>query len=524
MSNEYLDRYHIIETYKDNHQQKILIASTKDEKKEAVIINIIKDIEAFEGLDEETLGKVFLNLLDFQKNSQEVVLVGALKDALPLDTYLSNKNPTPKERMDLIYAYLMNIVRYDGLSENMISQLVDVGQLVVEKDEIALDELIIFPEEELEEKASAIEKVIRVVDKIFVVEASEYMDYIYQEQITLFKEELLGAETPASLNDIFKAFRKRYIYAYCLEGFEEPKKGKAKRAKTKPEVDVDHTFLVEASKNRFFGTRYKGLIAIGLVLTLALTVFAGYHILTEDTEPVVKAPVEKLPLPYFDVVQRDGEWEFINKSQYEDFLKEQLNISWQVSREGELLKTFQREDLKIVIDEPGTYMVTLIISDLKDRWQREYSEEIVVDGNGPAEAINQQEDVYIGAENLLDKAELLQGMFGRDFERIRDNSHTYKISESPTTIELETSGIKNGSILSFWVLMETQETIEIKITGYKHRLIDFQEVLEHRPKAVGYWEMLQLSLEESGADKIAIDFSSFSKPIWLDDLELSIVK
>lgn len=521
MSIEFLDSYNIIETFKDNHQQKILIASTRDEKKEAVIINIIKNTEAFGGLEEVSLDKIFLNLIDFQRSSEGIILVGALKDALPLDTYLGNNDLTAKERMDLIYAYLKNIARYDGLNENMISQLVDEGQLVVESDEIALDELIIFPEEGLEEPVSAIEKIIRVVDKIFSVEALSYMDQIYQEQVNLFKEELLGAEFPLSLNDIFKAFRKRYIYAYCLEGFEEPKKGKPQKKKAKP--DANDSIIPDASSHKLSKGRYRGLIAIGMVLMLALTVYGGYHWLWDSTEPTVETPSEKLPLPYFDVVHQDGEWEFINKSEYVGFLKEQLNINWEVSKSGELLQSFHREDLKIKIDEPGTYMITLIISDLEDSWQREYSEEIVVDNKTAAEAINQLE-LYSGANSLLDKAVLQQGMLEKDTERIRNNRPTYIVSESPTTIELETSGVKSGTVLSLWVLMETQESIEIKITGYKNKLVGFQEVLKHTPKAVGYWEMLQLGLKESSSDKIAIDFSSFSKPIWVDNLELSVIK
>lgn len=527
MTVSYLDYYNVIDTYKDNLQQKILIGATNDDKKQPVIINIIKNPQLFEGIDEESLGNVFLNLLYFQQTTDDVVLVGALKDALPLDTYLSHKNPSIKERMDLLYAYLQSITRYDGLRDDIISMLVDEGQIVVENDTIVLDELIILPEEEAQLQFSYIEKIIRVIDKLFVMTTVNNTDNLYIEQLSLLKEELLSEEAPIkNLQEIFKAYRKRYIYAYCLESFEEPihESSRVRKARKERSESLSSNYEeAKAAVKTKIGKSYKAIIYVGLALILLAGSYSVYKLMTNDTRAIADAYEEKLPLPYFEATQKDKEWEFNNKSEYQDCSIEDVSISWQVYKAGELLNTFYSDDLKLIIEESGTYVINLTLSDIKGKWNKEYSEEIIVLEESSAEE-NTTSEIITESNGLLGQANEIQGSLKEDIENPRNGHSTYKITNEPTTIQLENITLGNNTVLSMWIMMEAQDKLQIKITGYKDKLLQFQETMSHTPVNPGYWEMLQLNIQETKASRIDISFAGFSKPISIDDLQLSVIK
>ena len=527
MTVSYRDYYNVIDTYKDNSQQKILIGATDDDKKQPVIINIIKNPELFDGIEEESLGNVFLNLLYFQQTADEVILVGALKDALPLDTYVCHKNPSIKERMDLLYAYLQSITRYVGLRDDIISMLVDEGQIVVENDTLILDELIILPEEEAQQHFSYVDKIIRVIDKLFDMSAVNHMDNLYLEQVSLLKEELLSAERPIeNLHELFKIYRKRYIYAYCLESFEEPIHEAPKGRWAKKERSESLLSNYEEGKAKLkskISISYKALMYVGLALILLVGGYSVYRLMSTDTRAIADAYQEKLPLPYFEAKQKDKEWEFINKSEYQDYSTEDISISWQVYKAGELLNTFYSDDLKLIIEESGTYLVSLTLSDLKGNWNKEYSEEIIVLEESEVEE-NITSEIIIERNGLLEQVNQLQGSLKEDLENKRNGLATYKIADEPTTIQLASINVSNNTVLSMWIMMEAQEKLQIRITGYKDKLIQFQETMSHTPINTGYWEMLQLNIKETKANSIDISFSGFTKPISIDDLQLSVIK
>ena len=524
MTISYIDKYNIVDTYKDNNFQKILIGSSKDEKQDSVIINIIKDSDIFDGLEEADLSNIFINLLHLEKSNEEVVFVGALRDAIPLGTYLDNIRPSIKERMDLLYTYLQSITRYNGLKDEIISMLVDEGQIVVDKGTILLDELIILPEESSTQEITAIGKIIRVIDKITYTETLGQMEHIYNEQLSLFKEEILNEENPLkSLNDIFKAFRKRYIYSLCIEGFEEPETdGRLKKQKvsadSKPYNEKIYIIKETIKQNN------KMIIAIGMAIILTLSLFTGYRFLNLKIKAASDSFEGKLPLAYFEIQQTDKEWEFTNKSLLEGYTLEEIKISWQISKEGVLLQTFHQEDLKIIIEESGSYVVTLTLRDIDDGWYKEYSEEIIVldqeereaKGNG-----NQDENNKVG---ILDSAQTPKGTLEKDLEIKRNNTHTYKIVESPTIIQLGQVNLRSNTVLSMWVMMETTEKLQIKVIGYKDKIMQFQEIINHTPINLGFWEMIQLSIKESASNNIEIQVAGFSNPLWINDLQISSLK
>lgn len=147
MSSTYLDKYTIVQIFKENAYQKVYVG-TDNKNDQAVVINCIDlgEDDLFWTSLEYSYKDIFKHILHFEKTGDQVILVTKVEDGVSLNTYLNDFSPSFKERASLIYQYLKEINRYRNLPNNIQALLVSESQITVNEGRISFDELIIFDE------------------------------------------------------------------------------------------------------------------------------------------------------------------------------------------------------------------------------------------------------------------------------------------------------------------------------------------------------------------------------------------
>lgn len=147
MESSYLERYKIIQTYKESEFQKVFVG-TDNQNNQAVVINniYIKENDSIKELANQNYKDIFDSVVHFEKTDDEITIITEAKVGLSLNEYLTDFNPTFTERINLIYQYLNNIKKYNPLPNNIKSILVDEPQIIITDGKISLGDLIIFNE------------------------------------------------------------------------------------------------------------------------------------------------------------------------------------------------------------------------------------------------------------------------------------------------------------------------------------------------------------------------------------------
>lgn len=147
MEPSYLDRYKIIQTYKEDKFQKVFIGKNNENGQAVIINNIyIKENNPVWESIYQGYKNIFNNVVHFEKMDDEIAIITKIEEGPSLNEYLTDFNPSFIERINLIHQYLSNIKKYDPLPNNAKSVLIDKSQIAVIDGKISFNELILFNE------------------------------------------------------------------------------------------------------------------------------------------------------------------------------------------------------------------------------------------------------------------------------------------------------------------------------------------------------------------------------------------
>ena len=513
MDVSYIEKYDILQTFQSNDRQKVFIGTVKDQDQEIVIINILKDLGDLWQKDVKSLENALGNLLHIEMIDEGLVLVTAFKDAQPLEAYLNQTHASIHRRMNIVFAYLRDIVKYKDLDYSLQSMLMDEAQLLIDDHQPFLSELILL-DKNLEMDVSfegLAKKIAGIMTKILT--AGSPLEEERREMLQFIDRLEGGEHSYKNVEDIYHAFRSYYLYQWAMgaEGLGRKKKSS----------------LVE---NTSFGKRTGPSAKKGKILKISLFVAAlglgVFGLVTYGLQTYLKEESLVAPVAYFERIETGKGLEFVNKSTA-DNLEESV---WEVIKNEEILENTKAKDLIIMAPEEGIYKVSLRVKGEKGQWSEPYIEEVIL-GNRLEEEPIEEEDSSDSIEEVerLDKLQLeydtSQGV-SIDHDNYKTGNYGIRVegsTTSPKRIHLKALPSKDQSIFSMWIMADTVDTIGIRLKGMRKDRLVFEKSVLHQPSGAYLWELLNIEGGLDSIDGLEMILSAQSV-FWLDDIELDSFK
>jgi len=144
MINSHMERYNILNTYKDDNYQKITLASEKENPENIVLLNVIKK----EFLDDADSLDKFRNCIESlvfsEERENEIILATSYKKGFPISKYIQYYNPILKTRINFVYEYLDKITDYDCLDVKPANSLINESQVIIERNAVKFNDLLVI--------------------------------------------------------------------------------------------------------------------------------------------------------------------------------------------------------------------------------------------------------------------------------------------------------------------------------------------------------------------------------------------
>jgi len=508
MPESYEDKFNILDSFKSTELQEIFIATTKDESATGAVINMIKDPEHIKIIDTEILQKSLGNLIFLEEQEDRLILVTKVIEAEPMIIYLEENYIPIKGRMDLAFQYLSAIVAYDSLSDPIKASLIDEAQLVVMDGKLLIDELILLQEEPQQlTEADIARKVAEVLKKILFFEyQGVQQEEVLLGEVTLFLNGLEENPENMGLEEIFRTFRKLYIYHYCMEGIDPEIKLPQKKREIRPWP----------------------AIAVLTVIVLVLGAYGLLNLIPEeiegtDPEPVISQPVI---VPAFSIVEKPPYWEFINETpgidenQFEEFL-------WEVIYQDKVIQSAATQNVTLSFTQGGIYTISLKVKGINQEWSEAHTQALEIPlaegqgantNQGTSDEVNSLYTLSIEGQNniLLDDGKLYSKV--PSYRLINDQ-------DLVPTFTLRNFEGRAFESLSMVLTSSQKEDVKISLSVYEKGKVIHQVSEDKVLEVKGDWETVLFSLPvESIIEEIKFQIQGFEQPIWVNQVALDPLK
>jgi len=461
MNSTYLNKYTIVQTFKESDSQKVFIG-TDNTNGQAVVINTI----SIEGNDsiwdsvEQDYKNIFNHILHFERIENQMIFVTKVEEGLSLNAYLKDLFPNFTERVNLIYQYLYSIKQYDLLPNNIKSILVDESQIIINKGRLFFDELIIFDKDSFESKdfESVINNIILVLKKLTSLPSINYDELpLYIKTMEFLDELKKNKGLYNNINEIFNNLEKLNIGNLSIVGTQDDILNTVQNiinsdttnlvGRKVGSIDEEAIKVADLNKKRIFTIAIStaGVITVALV---GLLVFKS--ILPIDTSMILGANIAST-------------------------------------------KIVDANDLYKDIDSENAFT--------------ENSDEKIV---GPNNNID-----YISEHITQDFTTSKYGTYS--FKISGDDSTSHKLS-------INQGHIKANSKLLMWIKLDTDDEIKMTIEGYSKDKLSFQKSISHMPLYRNNWDLVQLTFNTDIDDHIEIIFNDISGTVWIDKISVDIFK
>lgn len=466
MNSTYIDKYTIVQTFKETESQKVFIG-TDNRNGDAVVINniYIGANDPIWGSIEETYAHIFKHVLHFERLEDRVVFVTKVKEGLSLNGYLNDFSPSFTERVNLIHQYLDGIKPYDVLPNNIRSILVDESQIIISEGKISFDELIIFDEGSLKVNTfrSVLDNIVLVLKKLTSLKSINYEEMPIYIKVMGFLDDLQkNSSSYTSVSDISIGLAKLNILSSLIPnesilngnqnlGVDNSSNLVGRKVGS---INEDTIKMADLNKSRIF------TMAIGTagVATVALAGFFAF----KSIFPLDKG----------------------------------MSLDENHASSG-ILSTYDLDNKDSNKNEKNSILNDPLI---------ENNTEAI----GPNSNIN-----YVSEYIEEDFTTAKYGDFSFKISGNEGASHKISISQGP---------ILSNSQLLMWVKADTDATFTINIDGYSSDVLVFKESISHKPLAINNWELLQLTFNKDVTDYVDISFNGIDGTVWVDKISISILK
>ncbi|MGM0380152.1 MAG: PKD domain-containing protein, partial [Bacillota bacterium] len=263
----------------------------------------------------------------------------------------------------------------------------------------------------------------------------------------------------------------------------------------------------------------KILIIAAIILAFSLITFSAYKQLnnpdTQNEEFIAKIEYEKEGNVYtFSALDNENE---------------NYSYEWQILSNDKVLKTYNKREIKFSIKNKGNYTITLRVKNEEGIWSDLAKEEIYYEESDLDSLDDENEETEDSKDTLDDyNIEYLSDNIELDSENKKDGEKSIKFdfNDNNTSSKFNINDLKleNENTLSFYIKSSTKNDIKFQINGYNGNTEVFSKTKNIIPILENTWEMVSIDLKNENIDSIEIIINSKNSTIWLDNIDLSLIK
>ncbi|MBK5252611.1 MAG: hypothetical protein JJE29_08285 [Peptostreptococcaceae bacterium] len=161
--NSHMEKYKILNIYKEDKYQKIALASEKGNPEKIVILNIIQKKFLPDANSIDKFRNCIDSLIFSEESKDEIILTTTYKKGFPISKYIQYYNPILKTRINFVYEYLDKLTDYDCLDIKPANSLVSESQVIIEQNSVKFNDLLVI--DDSFEKAGSFKDICKTVHK-----------------------------------------------------------------------------------------------------------------------------------------------------------------------------------------------------------------------------------------------------------------------------------------------------------------------------------------------------------------------
>ncbi len=222
MTTSNMEKYNLLNTYKDDNYQKITLASEKENPENIALLNIIKKkfLPAPDSLDK--FKTCIESLIFSEENQDEIILATSYKKGFPISKYIQYYNPILKTKINFIYEYLNKITDYDCLDIKTANSLLNESQVIIEKNAVKFNDLLVIDDsfekpEDFKDLCNTIHEVLTLFIFGELKVSVEKLNVLPDELKNFLLDLKENNRKYLSIKDIFRDFKTIYLYNLYLD-------------------------------------------------------------------------------------------------------------------------------------------------------------------------------------------------------------------------------------------------------------------------------------------------------------------
>ncbi len=473
MNVSYLSKYTVVQIFKSNEFQKVYIA-TDNNTNQAVVINHIfsgegsPTLSLIESLYENPLN----NVLHFEPVEDGVVLVTKVEEGLSLNNYLEEALPSFTKRVHLIHQYLEGIQKYDFLPNPIKSILADPSQIILSKDRIYFDELIIFDEN----TANAVGFQPTMDHIISVLKDLTKLQNIDYDELPLF------IHTIGFLDEIQKNKHTYTSIHQLLGDFEK--------------IDLGDSSSIDDTENIFHAQQGAFAAQQGLSY-LEPTSLVGKKVSAIDEDIIRMADKS-------------------NKRSFTVAIGTAGAITVAVA--GMLMfKSILPIENNISADQKMPPHEIASVQNVAGEEKEVTSSKEVGAADLGGDAIGPNKNITYVSEHIQQNH--VPTKYG-DFSLVISGDDV-----GPHTVSIHEESIhKEGSQFILWVKADSSEAFKVTVKGYVNNVSTFNKTVTHQPLFTNGWELIQIPFNADVDGDLEVIFDDVTGTLWIGKIAIDTLK
>jgi hypothetical protein len=542
----YNDTYKVGTLFQENVYQNIFMGESIRDSDLVVVINELKKSEIINQTLIDSLRNTLLHLIHFEENDFHAIFITEFDQGTSVFQMIDNVPNTTQFKMNILHDYLNHLKEFDSLLPVYQFIFASESQFFIKDGDLVHNQLLIIDEEHFDPNIAFghVKHRIALFGQKIMDYAAEPKDEHVAATLKGFFEDLETDPSLSSLEKIFRAYRKIYIYDMYLDknnddavivpiipivditDEEDPTDFPKEAApipvvapRATPKSPSQRNSILLFNKDKF---AINPLYVVLIIIALSIALFAIFA-------PMInKITDTKIPVASFEKEKVDDQWKFQNNSQVFGENNKLAEYEWTVYSNNALFDTFDTYNLNLSFVTEGIYTITLRVMDAYGNWSKDYSEEIYYTSISyePIDDTPSDGDTTSTTEPLNSYGIAFEGTPTFDETTYRNGDRSIKMTfdgDQTHGIVLDDFSINNNTRISFWIKASDDSAITISVMGLNDSktIFDLDKVI--RPD-IDQWEQIVFNTNSTYVNTVKILVNGKDMTLWLDDIEINSYK
>jgi hypothetical protein len=217
-----MEKYKILNIYKEDQYQKITLACEKENHEKIVILNLLQKKFLPDSCSLLNFRRCIDSLAYSEETDEEIILATFYKKGFPISKYIQYYKPILKTRINFIYEYLDKITNFDCLHIKSANSLIKESQVIIENNDVKFNDILIV-NEIFEKKidfnilCSSIHETLQLFIFSKTNISEEKLKDLPTELQDFLNDLSINKRNYTNLKEIFSDFKNIYLYSLYLD-------------------------------------------------------------------------------------------------------------------------------------------------------------------------------------------------------------------------------------------------------------------------------------------------------------------